>query len=137
MATRQEPVATSALSDDWKKERILELLDEALVPGDVDRLKSMIALDCRIVFPGFEAHGHEGVDELLAMIDALFDGCPTKSYDLWICDQRAVNVHGRLYGRMRDGRSMDGTRYADTFVFDAHGRVTHWLVFNDLALLPE
>ncbi|HYW03655.1 MAG TPA: nuclear transport factor 2 family protein [Gammaproteobacteria bacterium] len=121
---------------DWKKRRVLELLDGALVPGDRERLQELVSPEVKIVFPGFEARGHAGVDELLAMIDTLFDGCPTKSYDLWICEADAVNVHGVLYGRMKDGRSMDGTRYTDTFRFGPDGRVTHWLVFNDLALLP-
>lgn len=124
-------------SAEWKKQRVLALLDEALVPGDMDKLKSFLAPDCRIVFPGFASRGHAGADELLTMIDQVFDGCPTKSYELWVCDEYAVNVHGVLYGRMQDGRSMDGTRYTDTFAFDAQGRVTDWLVFNDLAMLPQ
>ncbi|MES1943920.1 hypothetical protein PC39_07394 [Salinisphaera sp. PC39] len=123
-------------SADWQQRRVLALLDEALVPGDVPKLKSFVTDDCRIVFPGFEGRGHAGVDELMGMLDQVFDGCPTKSYDLWVHDRRAVNVHGSLFGRMADGRRMDGTRYTDTFVFDDEGRITDWLVFNDLALLP-
>lgn len=123
-------------STEWKQRRIVALLDEALVPGDVAKLKSFLSDDCHIVYPGFEVRGHTGVDEMMEMIDAAFDGCPTKSYDLWICDRLAANVHGVLYGRMKDGRSMDGTRYADTFVFDADGQLIKWLVLNDLALLP-
>jgi hypothetical protein len=121
----------------WKKQRVLELLDGALVPGDTAALKRFISPDCRIVFPGFRAQGHAGIDELLAMIDQFFDGCPTKSYDLWVNDAHAVCVHGSLYGRMKDGRRIDGIRYADTFVFGGDGRITHWLVYNDLALLPS
>lgn len=121
---------------DWQKRRVLALLDEALVPGDVPRLKSFMSGDCRIAFPGFEARGHAGVDQLMEALDALFDGCPTKSYDLWVHDSGVANVHGSLYGRMTDGRSIDGTRYTDTFVFDDEGRITAWLVYNDLALLP-
>lgn len=122
---------------EWKRQRVLELLDGALVPGNVERLKSYVAPTCRIVFPGFETAGHEGVDQLMALIGELFDGCPTKSYDLWVIDDMGVNVHGVLYGRFQDGRSMDGTRYTDTFIFNGEGLITHWLVFNDLALLPE
>ncbi len=122
---------------EWMKKRVLDLLDGALVPGDVGRLKEYVAPDCLIQFPGFEAKGHDGVDQLLALIEALFDGCPTKSYDLWVIDDKSVNVHGLLYGRFQDGRSMDGTRYTDTFIFNKDGLITHWLVFNDLALLPE
>lgn len=121
---------------DWQKRRVLALLDEALVPGDVPRLKSFVSGDCHIVFPGFEGSGHAGVDQLMEALDVLFDGCPTKSYDLWVHGRGAVNVHGSLYGRMKDGRSIDGTRYTDTFVFDDEGRITAWLVYNDLALLP-
>ncbi|MEQ9010612.1 nuclear transport factor 2 family protein [Algiphilus sp.] len=121
---------------DWQRQQVLTLLDEALVPGDVAMLKSMVTADCRIVFPGFEGRGHHGVEALMAMIGQIFDGCPTKSYELWVHGRQSVNVHGALFGRMSDGRSMDGNRYTDTFVFDDKGRITDWLVYNDLALLP-
>lgn len=129
-------VAVDVSSVDWKKHRVLEILDGALVPGKVAKLKSFLSKDCHIVFPAFEARGHGGVDQLMKVIDSMFDGCPTKSYDLWICNRLAANVHGSLFGRMKDGRSMDGTRYTDTFVFDEDGLVVKWLVFNDLPLLP-
>jgi len=38
-------------------------------------------------------------------------------------------------GRFKDGRIMDGTRYTDQFFFDSQGKITDWLVWNDLALL--
>lgn len=133
----EEKINKPVLSSQWKKQRVLELLDEALVPGDVERVKSFLSADCEIVFPGFRAVGHDGVDQLMALIAQVFDGCPTKSYDLWVYDDLGVNVHGKLYGQFADGRSMDGTRYTDTFQFAECGNVTRWLVYNDLALLPE
>ena len=123
-----------AFTETWMRERVLELLDGNLVPGDAAGVKALVADDVQIVFPGFAASGHAGVDELFALIEAAFDGCPTKSYELWIAGDRAINVHGALFGRFADGRVMDGTRYTDTFRFAEDGRITHWLVFNDLAL---
>ena len=120
---------------EWKKKRVLDLL-VALVDGQSDTLKSYMSEDCRIVFPGFEASGHEGIEALLALVDQAFDGCPTKTYDLWVVDERAAVVSGELRGRFKDGRTMDGTRYTDQFFFDTDGKVTDWLVWNDLALLP-
>lgn len=124
----------SVFDAEWKKQRVLDLLDKALVPGDIRRLKSYLSPECEIVFPGFRAHGHEGADQLLELIEQAFEGCPTKSYDLWICDKYSVCVHGHLYGRMKDGHVMDGTRYTDTFVFDPEGLVNGWYVYNDLAV---
>jgi ketosteroid isomerase-like protein len=128
----QAPARTAT----WLRERVLELLDGNLVPGDRAGVKALVAEDVQIVFPGFAATGHEGVDQLFGLIELAFDGCPTKSYDLWIAGDDAINVHGALFGRFADGRVMDGTRYTDTFRFAPDGRVTHWLVFNDLSLLP-
>ena len=125
-----------AHSPDWMRERVLELLDGNLVPGDAAGVKALITEDCPIVFPGFAAVGHAGVDQLYAILEVAFDGVPTKSYDLWVFGDDAVNLHGSLYGRFKDGRVMDGTRYTDTFRFAPDGRITHWLVFNDLSLLP-
>jgi hypothetical protein len=125
-----------ARTETWMRERVLELLDGNLVPGDAAGVKALVAENCEIVFPGFATRGHAGVDELLGLIGVAFDGCPTKSYDRWIAGDDAINVHGALFGRFADGRTMDGARYTDTFRFAADGRVTHWLVFNDLALLP-
>ncbi len=121
---------------EWKKQRVLDLLD-ALVAGEVDTLKSFLTADCRIVFPGFSATGHSGVDALFDLIEQAFDGCPTKTYDRWVVDDHAAVASGTLQGRFKDGRSMDGSRYTDQFFFDAEGRVTDWLVWNDLALLPN
>ncbi len=120
---------------EWKKQRVLDLLD-ALVAGRREELLSYLSPTCRIVFPGFSAVGSEGMDALFSMIRQAFDGCPTKTYDLWVIDDRAAVVSGTLLGKFRDGRSMDGTRYTDQFFFDSEGRVTDWLVWNDLALVP-
>jgi hypothetical protein len=119
---------------EWKKQRVLDLL-AALVGGQSSTLKSYMSGGCRIVFPGFEASGHEGVEALFGLIDQVFDGCPTKTYDRWVVDERAAVVSGELRGRFKDGRTMDGTRYTDQFFFDSDGKVTDWLVWNDLALL--
>ncbi len=120
---------------EWKKQRVVDLL-AALVAGRREELLSYLSPACRIVFPGFSAVGVEGVAALFTMIEDAFDGCPTKTYDLWVIDDRAAVVSGTLQGKFRDGRIMDGTRYTDQFFFDGEGRVTDWLVWNDLALLP-
>ena len=117
-----------------RKQTVLSLLD-VLVAGDREALKDLMSESCQIVFPGFATTGHEGVDDLFDLIDEVFDGCPTKTYDRWVVDEHAVVISGTLQGRFKDGRSMDGTRYTDQFFFDGSGRVTHWLVWNDLALL--
>lgn len=135
MQMSEEKTNLSVLGSEWKKQRVLDLLDKALVPGQVELLKSYVSPDCEIVFPGFTATGHDGADQLFALIEQAFDGCPTKSYDLWVCDDLSLCVHGKLFGRMKNGDSMDGTRYTDTFVFDEQGRITGWYVYNDLALL--
>ncbi|MEZ5100798.1 MAG: nuclear transport factor 2 family protein [Thermoleophilia bacterium] len=118
----------------WRQQRVLDLLD-ALVAGDRDTVKSYLAPTCSIVFPGFAATGPDGVDELYAVLDVAFDGVPTKSYDTWTLDDSSAVVTGSLFGRFADGLVMDGTRYVDWFRFDADGRITHWLVWNDLAIL--
>lgn len=123
------------MNAEWKKRRVLDLL-AALVAGQRDIVKSYVAADCRIVFPGFSAVGYEGVDALFQMIDSVFEGCPTKTYERWVVDDQAAVVSGALFGRFKDGRVMDGTRYTDQFFFDATGKITDWLVWNDLALLP-
>ncbi|MBI3952292.1 MAG: hypothetical protein HY314_17720 [Acidobacteria bacterium] len=51
-------------------------------------------------------------------------------------DDGAAVVSGKLMGRFKDGRSLDGTRYTDQFYFDSDGKVVEWLVWNDLALIP-
>ena len=119
-----------------KKQTVLDLL-VALVAGDRNRLKTHMSDECQIIYPGFSTSGHTGVDELFDLVDEAFDGCPTKTYDRWVVDEHAAVVSGTLQGRFKDGRSMDGTRYTDQFFFDNAGRVTHWLVWNDLALLAS
>ena len=122
------------MDGDQKKQTVLDLLD-ALVAGDRETLKTYMSEGCQIVFPGFGADGHEGVDHLFDLVEEVFEGCPTKSYDRWVVDEHAAVVSGTLQGHFKDGRSMDGTRYTDQFFFDSAGKVTHWLVWNDLALL--
>ena len=119
---------------DRGRQTVLDLL-EVLVAGDRSGLKEFMSQDCQIVFPGFSSAGFDGVDELFDLVEEVFDGCPTKTYDRWVIDEHAVVVSGTLQGRFKDGRSMDGTRYTDQFFFDDEGHVTHWLVWNDLALL--
>jgi hypothetical protein len=134
MAVTTQEKTGDFMGVEWKKKRVLDLLD-ALVTGQGDELKSYLSEDCLIIFPGFKTEGHRGVDELFGMIDQYFDGCPTKTYDQWIVNDRGAVAHGTLMGRFKDGRVMDGTRYTDTLLFDSNGKVTHWLVYNDLALL--
>ncbi len=121
------------LSDDWMRARMMDA-QRALVERRLDTLKSWIDPHCRIVFPGIELEGHAGVDTLNEWVEEVFDGCPTKTYDRWICSADAVAVFGTLQGRYRGGPRIDGTRYIDAFYFDPGGRVTEWLVYNDLAL---
>ncbi|MEQ8387301.1 MAG: nuclear transport factor 2 family protein [Alphaproteobacteria bacterium] len=133
--TLEKNAGSRASTAQWRQARIIELLDDALTGRDVARVKSFITPDCEIVFPGFSGTGHAGVDDMYRMIDQLFTSVPTKSFDLWIHGETAVNVHGKLFGQMTDGPSIDNARYTDTFVFDADGRISEWRVFNDVALL--
>ena len=55
----------------WMRERVLELLDGNLVPGDAAGVKALITEDCPIVFPGFAGVGHAGVDQLHSARQAL------------------------------------------------------------------
>lgn len=122
---------------DWRQKRIVELLDDALTGHDIERVKSFMSEDCEIVFPGFHATGKGAVDDMYGMIDQFFaPGVPTKSFDLWIDNGTdATTVHGKLFGTTTDGVSIDNIRYTDTFVFDADGAITRWLVYNDVAMV--